>query len=160
MRYSEEQIREVSEALDAEQCLATHKRLQILLWRMEGKSGKEVAALSGADRTTIWRICDSYKQHGLAGVPYRYKGGNRRKLTVKKESEILQALSEQAEGGQFVRSYELQAEFEKRANKQYDSSTFSRLLQRHNWRKVVPRGRHPKAADEATCEAAKKLTFR
>jgi DNA polymerase-1 len=33
-----------------------------------------------------------------------------------------------------------------------------RVLERQDWRRVMPRSRHPKAADEATVEASKKLT--
>ena len=31
------------------------------------------------------------------------------------------------------------------------------LLERHGWRKVMPRSKHPKAANEEACEVSKKL---
>jgi hypothetical protein len=31
------------------------------------------------------------------------------------------------------------------------------LLERHDWRMVMPRGKHPKKASEAEIEASKKL---
>ena len=32
------------------------------------------------------------------------------------------------------------------------------LLKRHGWRKVMPRAKHPKKADEEVIQASKKLT--
>ena len=159
MKYTYEQVKEVTEALVAEKKVALHKRLQILLWRMRGKGEREVIALSGASHSTIWRICKQYNENGLGGLSYKHGGGNR-KLSFEQEAEALQRLESGARNGQFVRTAELQAEFESNTGVSYEPAVFVRLLARHGWRKVTPRGRHPKAADEAACEAAKKLTLR
>jgi len=161
MRYSKEQIREVSEALQRESDLAQYKRLQILLYRIQGTRMREVVELTQASESTVRRICAQYRKQGLRGLENKYKSDNRRrrKIPLEAEAAILRELSEKAASGQYTRVAEIQVEFEKAAGVKYEFSGFVRLLERHNWRKAVPRGRHPKAADEAACEAAKKLTI-
>jgi len=56
---------------------------------------------------------------------------------------------------------EIRIACEKKVGKEYEGrSQIYDLLARHGWRKVMPRGKHPKQADEATQEASKKLTPR
>jgi transposase len=51
---------------------------------------------------------------------------------------------------------EIQRAYEQRLGKAVAPSTIYRLLQRHGWRKVVPRPRHPKA--DVAAQAAFKET--
>jgi transposase len=78
---------------------------------------------------------------------------------LEKEAEILKSLDGEAGEASFVRVREVKERYESISGTSYNFSAFYRLLQRHKWRKIVPRTQHPKAADEEACEAAKKLTF-
>jgi transposase len=59
--------------------------------------------------------------------------------------------------GKFVRIAEIKQAFEEMSGVKYKSSGFYKLLKRHDWRKVMPRGKHPKKASEEAMEASKKL---
>jgi len=160
LRYTVEQIEEVSVALATErENVEMFKRLQALSWRMQGVSSSDVALQSGFSISKVARICANYMSSGIAGLRNQYKGSQFRKLSKEAEAAAFEKLSEKAKSGQFVRVSELQAEFEKDTGVHYHPSAFYDLLARHDWRKVMPRRRHPKAADEATCEASKKLTL-
>lgn len=157
-RYTNEERRAVETALSKEQNVDTYKRLQVLLWRMQGVPEREVVIRSGMRHSTIWRICNNYALYGVNGLGLRYEGGHNRKLSFEEEASALKECNETAEKGGFVRIKELQAEFEKLTGVHYHLHVFYRLLERHGWRKVKPRGQHPKKADDEAIEASKKLT--
>ena len=54
-----------------------------------------------------------------------------------------------AESGEIATAAEIQQAFEARVGHEVDDSTIYRLLNRHDWRKLMPRPRHPKANIEA-----------
>ena len=155
--YSKEQIAEVRNELKAEGNVAVYKRLQMLLWRMEGKTIEETARLSERGRRTVDRICTAYTKNGIKGVSLNHKG-RIGQLTFEQETEALNKLAEKAGKGQYLRIADLQADFEAMTNAKYTVPGFYYLLKRHDWRKIMPRRRHPKGADGAACEASKKLT--
>ena len=157
-KYTCEQINEVAKAIEKESKARTLKRLQILMWCMEGKSYAEVAELSKKSSATIWRICSAYAECGLVGLEAKFKSGHNRKLSLEREAQILIMLQANAEKGCFLRVYDLQMAFEAEAGVKYDDKSFYRLLKRHKWRKVVPKGQHPKKASDEAIDASKKLT--
>ncbi len=55
-----------------------------------------------------------------------------------------------------LRVAEIQQAYQERLGKEVAPSTVYRLLDRHGWRKVVPRPRHPKA--DVAAQAAFKKT--
>ena len=158
MKYTQEQIKEIAEAMDIEKKAFTYKRLQILLWRMQGKKAVEIANLSGKSLMTITRICSLYDAGGVANLSDKRKSGNNQKLPRENEANALAKLKEEAEQGHFLRTAEAKAAFERETGITYHNATFYRLLERHEWRKVVPRGQHPSKASEEAMEASKKLT--
>jgi transposase len=87
-----------------------------------------------------------------------YVGSNYRKLSYDEEAETLAQLAVEVEG-KCMRARDVLELFESKTGVTYAKDAFYRLLHRHGWRKVMPRGQHPKAADEETREAAKKLTL-
>jgi len=160
--FTNKQIKEVSTALRNERDnVEMFKRLQVLLSRMKGTSERDAAVQSGFSVAKVSGICRNYLSNGIDGLRSKREncGGRNRKLSKEAEASALARLAEKAKTGQFIRVAELQAEFEKDTGVSYHPIAFYDVLERNNWRKVVPRGRHPKAADEATCEASKKLTL-
>jgi transposase len=159
MKFTKENKIEIKEALAKAENVKIYKRLQIISLFMEGKAKREVMAITGATRNMIFRLLKQYQSEGIKGLQFNYVGGNRQKLSTEKEREALDILEEKAAKGNYLRIADLQAEFEKITGKQYNLVSFWYLLRRHKWRKLSPRGKHPKAADEAACEAVKKLTL-
>ena len=68
---------------------------------------------------------------------------------------MLAPFVERATAGGVLKVAEIHAAYEARVGKAVPNSTVYRVLERHNWRKVVPRACHPKA-DEAAQGAFKK----
>lgn len=157
--FTKEQINEVSKALAEEKNLEVHKRLQALSWLMEGKSLDEVVALSKIKFRSLQRIRANYVDSGLEGLKSKNKGGNSRKISRKREAEILENFKERANKGEFLRGTSLQAEFEKEAGATWHENNFYKILNRHGWRKVMPRSKHPNKASDETIEVSKKLTL-
>ena len=75
---------------------------------------------------------------------YKYVGGNHRSLS---EAE-----------GHIVTAQDIKKVFDERIGKDTGRGYIYMLLKRHGWRKVMPRAKHPKKADEEVIQASKKLT--
>jgi len=151
--------REIERLLKDKTVGGTHMRhLQVAMWKLQGKSTQEVAVLSKYDERTVRRIWADYRAKGVERMEPQYTGKNRMKLSYEAEEEALQQCAAEANEGKYLRVAELQERFEAITGVHYHLHVFYRLLKRHNWRKVAPRGKHPKAASEAACDAAKKLT--
>jgi len=159
-QFNKEQREELEAALA--ECKNTNcmKRLQILVWRANGRSREEVAALSGFHKAHISTLVGRYMKEGIESVATeRRKGGQHRNLSDEQESELLRGFTEQGEKGQVVTAGEIRAKYEALVGRKIGNGTIYRMLKRNGWRKVMPRGQHPKAASEEAIEASKKLTF-
>ena len=69
----------------------------------------------------------------------------------------MQAFSATAEAGQQITVQEIKEKFNKECGKDTGNGYVYSVLKRHGWRKVMPRSKHPKAANEEACNASKKL---
>ena len=78
-------------------------------------------------------------------------------MTEEQEREILSRYEKAAEAGREVTAQEIKAAFDEALGRDTGNSYIYVLLKRHNWRKVKPRPRHPKGANDEACEASKKL---
>ena len=160
MVYTEEQIKKIAKELAEEKNAKVIRRLQVISWRMNGKTDAEIMEWSGFCRKSIYNFLNKYKDGGVEALRSKCAGGNCRKLPLKEEKQIFDSLLEKAKAGSFLRGAELQKEFEAKAGVTYHQNNFYKVANRHGWRKQVPRGRHPKKADNEAIEASKKLTLR
>jgi hypothetical protein len=78
-------------------------------------------------------------------------------MSVAEEEEILDSFRKKAEAGQVIIAQEIKQAFDEKLGRDTGRGYIYMLLGRHNWRKVMPRSRHPKKADDETIEASKKL---
>jgi hypothetical protein len=96
-----------------------------------------------------------------AAVETPGKGGRRHEyLTLEEEKQFLAAFFAQAEEGLIATTAEIWRAFETRVGHPVDDSTIYRLLDRHGWRKLMPRPRHPKADPQAKEQFKKTLQRR
>ena len=79
-------------------------------------------------------------------------------MSESEEREILAEFEKKAEAGKIITVHEIKEAFDKRLGKDTGRVYVYMVLRRHQWRKVMPRARHPKKASEEAIEAAKKLT--
>jgi transposase len=126
------------------------KRLQALYYRSNGQSLNNAIKITGCSKGSIAHWTTAYRRGGLDAIRSHY-ATNHWHLSQEEEETYLNELMGDATEGKFARIAEIQQAFEEMAGVKYKSSSFYKLLKRHDWRKV------PKKASEAAMEASKKL---
>jgi transposase len=137
--------------------IAEFQRIQCVLLRAAlGCSAGEIARVLGWARATVHITHSRWAKEGDAFFDLKGKGGRHNSnLTEQEETEVLAPFMAQAAAGGVLKVAEIQQAYEARLGKAVPNSTIYRLLERHHWRKVAPRPRHPKA-DAAARGAFKK----
>jgi transposase len=79
-------------------------------------------------------------------------------MSLEQERSFLQPFFARAAKGEIATAQDIQRAFEAQVKHAVHISSIYRLLERHGWRKLVPRPRHPKANPEA--QAVFKKTLR
>lgn len=134
------------------------RRLKVLMMRYEGLKDQEIANRIGIHRASVSAMCMRYMKQGLEEYARNKYTSHRRLLSEEEETAILEKFRRMAEAGQEVTAKEIKAAFDKACGKDTGHKYIYSVLKRHGWRKVMPRPKHPKAADEEACNASKKLT--
>lgn len=138
-----------------------YQRIQCVLIRATlGSSASEIAQLLGWSTATVHVMHSRWAKHGEAIFDVRARGGRHHQhLTPEQEQQLLAPFVQRAQAGGMLTVAELQQAYRQRVGKEVARSTIYRLLDRHGWRKVVPRPRHPKS-DVAAAAAFKKTAPR
>jgi transposase len=122
------------------------------------RKAEEIARDTGVSVPTVRRVISTYNRLGLAAIETAGKGGRRHEyMSVEEERGFLSPFFARAERGELVTAEEIQRAFEAEVKHAVHISSIYRLLERHGWRKLVPRPRHPKAKKEEQ-EAFKKTS--
>jgi transposase len=125
---------------------------------LDPRPAAEIAGQIGVSRPFVSKISSLYKRFGSRGLETVGPGGRRNEYLSKDEEAVFLApFIEQAAQGEIVTTKLIHQAFEQRLGHQVDESTIYRLLQRHRWRKVMPRPIHPDADPKAQ-EAFKKTS--
>ena len=154
---SEEEYQEIIAAEKATQDKQISRKLRVLMLRYEGMSNQEVGDHLGLCSVRVSQLVSEYKKKGLEAYTKKNYGGNHRNMSVEEEEDILQQFRERAEAGQVVVAKEIKQAFDEKLGRDTGRGYIYMVLDRHKWRKVMPRSRHPKKADDETIEASKKL---
>ncbi len=133
------------------------RKLKVLMLRYEGKENKTIAERTGFSETRVTHLITEYKKNGLKEYARKKYGGNHRNMTKEEEEEILEKFRKEAEAGHVVTAQEIKKAFNEKLGRDTGSGYIYMLLARHGWRKVMPRSRHPRKANEEAIEASKKL---
>jgi len=154
--YSADQRKEVRKAYRASKDTREQTRLLCLRLRLErGYPSSQIGEIADCSEGLVKKVISDYGREGLEGVLRGTFGGNRRNLSLSEEKDFLAPFLAQAEKGQILIVSEIHKAYEAKLGRTVPNSTIYRLLDRHNWRKVMPRPRHPKANPEEQ-EAYKK----
>jgi len=154
--YSEAQKTEVRKAYRASKDTREQTRLLCLRLRIErAYPSKQIAEIAGCSEGLVKKVIGGYGREGLEGILRGAFGGNRRNLSYAEEEKLLSPFLAKAEKGQILIVSDIRKAYEKVLGRSVPPSTIYRMLDRHNWRKVMPRPRHPKANPEEQ-EAYKK----
>lgn len=116
---------------------------------VDPREATEIAKHTGVSVSTVHTVIADYNRFGVASVETSGKGGRRSDyLTLEEERDFLRPFFERAAKGEIATAAQIKQEFEHRIGHEVHKTTIYRLLDRHQWRKVVPRPCHPKANKE------------
>ncbi|MGO9117303.1 MAG: helix-turn-helix domain-containing protein [Desulfomonilaceae bacterium] len=133
------------------------RALSVFLSGVMGLTLPRVGDLIGRSRATVARFHAEFREWlpGRQDKEISWGGRRRAYLTFEEEKEFLLGFFEVASRGGIVVVSEVRTALEKRLEHKVAETTVYRMLERHGWRKIVPRRRHPKA-DRSTQEGFKK----
>jgi transposase len=145
--FSEEEIRE--RIRTARTPWVAQKWLVILHATVDPAPAKEIALHVGVGKGTVHNLISDYNRFGPEVVERIGRGGRRKAhLTPEEEAEFIAPFVDMAEKGQIVRGSQMGKILEERLGYPLHHSIIYRLLDRHGWRKVVPRPFHTNAKKE------------
>lgn len=154
--YNEAQKAEVRKAYRASKDTREQTRLLCLRLRIErAYTSRQIADIADCSEGLVKKVVSDYGRGGLDGIMRGTFGGNHRNLSLEEEEKVLAPFLAKAEKGQILIVTDIQKAYENAVGRCVPPSTVYRMLDRHKWRKVMPRPRHPKANPEEQ-EAYKK----
>lgn len=151
-------IARLAERLKGAGSHAEYQRIQCVLIRATlGSSAAQIAQLLGWSTATVHVLHSRWSKEGDAIFELRGRGGRHHQhLSPGQEQHLLAPFVERAQAGGMLTVAEIQRAYQEQLGREVAPSTVYRLLDRHGWRKVVPRPRHPKA--DIAAQAAFKKT--
>ena len=99
---SEAQLEEIKAVRKQNQNKKIEKRLQVLVMHGEGKTQKEIQAVTGFSRSYVNKIIKTYLEEGISAVGEAHYKGNRRNMSIEEEEALLAPFIAEAEAGQMV----------------------------------------------------------
>lgn len=155
--FTDKEREEIGQAFKQSHPNHVYKRvLALKLKAMDGMRSDETAKISGLGHATVNQIVNRYKAEGIeAIVGKRHNHGNRY-MTLEEEKAFLSQFQEEGEAGKVIEVTDIHLAFQKAVGHPVTRNAIYYLLKKHKWRKVMPRGRHPKKASPEAIEAYKK----
>jgi transposase len=109
----------------------------------------EIALEVGLARQTVHNLVAAYNRQGPQALETPGHGQRQRAyLRWERERAIVSKFLQKSARGQVSRGVQIQPALETASGRRMHKTTVYRILQRHQWRKVVPRPRHPQASVE------------
>ena len=159
-KITAEQKQEIEKARKKNKDKRVEAKLKVLSLRAEGLKSKAISEATGYNPAYISTLVSKYIHDGLEAIVGNHYPGNRRNMSYQEEEAMLEPFMAQAEKGQMLDTAELEKRYEEAVGHRIGSGQIYRVLQRHDWRKVMPRSKHPKKASEEVIETSKKLTMK
>lgn len=130
--------------------LEEYRRIQSIYFRSKyGFSAVQIAEMVGLRLQTIRNLHSAYLRDGEAVLRFKGAGGRRKALlSLEEEDGLLADFGMEGQLGKIVEVHRVQQAYEQKVGKSVAKSTVYRLLHRHGWRKLAPRGHHPKGDEE------------
>jgi len=159
VKCSKSQVRRLKTALRWKGDALRRQRIQLVLLRESGMTQPSIAAVMGVSLSTVNRVHMAYDGGGPAALKSKPSGGRKREnMTLAEEKALLARFAKAAGAGEMLNIHDLKVAYEKAIGHKTSNSTVYNLLDRHGWRKLMPRPFHPKR-DLAAQNAFKKTVF-
>jgi transposase len=124
-----------------------YKYAQVLYLRgRHQQTGEEIARATQYSMDNVNKILKGYFTKGLKLFKDMGKPTSRRRynLTAKEEQIFIEQYLQEAKAGRLIEVSRIKKAYEQRIGRKTSKSVVYSILHRHNWRKIVPRPRHPK----------------
>jgi len=116
---------------------------------VEPRKAEEIAKHCGVSKGMVHQVISTYNRLGVETVETAGRGGRRHEyLSMEEEKQFLAPFFARARSGEIATATEVKLAFEARVGHEVEESTIYRLLDRHGWRKLMPRPKHPKGSKE------------
>ena len=114
-------------------------------------SDRTTGQIIGRSRATVVRLRKRFRELCEGREPQERNWGGRRYgyMTIEQERQFLSQFIEQASSGGILVVSQIQRAFEAMVGHKVAQTTIYRMLDRHDWRTIIPRPRHPKSSTEA-----------
>ena len=156
VKCNQDQVKRLKKALRREKDPVVRQRIQMILLREDGKTQPEIAELTGVSLSTVNRAHMAYDSGGVNALRPKPTGGRRNEnMTLEEEKKFLGRFAKSAGAGELLNIRTLKIAYEVEIGHPTSDSTIYNLLDRHQWRKLMPRPFHPERDEEAQ-EAYKK----
>ena len=112
---------------------------------------RTIGEIIGRSRPTVVRLRKKFREMCAGEEEQRRNWGGRRYgyMTVEDERKFLSQFLDKAEQGGILAVGEIKRAFEALVGRKVAKTTIYRMLDRHNWRTIIPRPRHPNSNTEA-----------
>jgi transposase len=139
-----------------------YRRFQVVyLAATEARTDEEIARVTGYAVRTIRETLTRCRRDGVASLIDKPRGGRKyENMTLAEEKAVLSSFFEQAQQGGVLVVTDIHNALNAHVGKALSKATVYEILHRHNWRKIVPRRRHPKSQVEAQEEFKKNFSTR
>ena len=129
----------------------------IQLYKIEKMPAPEVSKIVGKSVAMIYQWAHRYKKFGLDGLINKPRGGRKwAYMDFEEEKKLLKTLNNDASKGLVVISKVIRNKAEETLGHPVSADYAEDLLNRHGWRKKMPRPKHPKSSKKEQEEFKKK----
>ena len=157
IKISEQEYERIKEAAKKNKNKRIEKKLQVLIMRHDNKGNDKISERTGYNERYITTLMGQYKKQGLEEFIRIKQTSHHRNLSEEQEAKVLARCEEEADAGQELTASQIRKELESELGRETPANYVYRVLQRHGWRKVMPRPKHPKAATKEEQDSSKKL---
>ena len=113
---------------------------------VDPREAAQIALHTGTTERTVHQVISDYNRQGIEAIETPGKGGRRRGyMSLEEEKNFLAQFMDSALTGLITNVTKIKRAYEAKIGQKVDQSTIYRLLERHEWRKVMPRSHHPEA---------------
>jgi len=143
---SKQDCQRIERALQAAKGNETlYRHIQIVHLRAaHGMTQDAIAHATGVSRSTVSRAHMTWFRKGMASFELQPRGGRiRENMSRAEEAAFLKKFTHKAGAGELVCIQDIHKAYEQKIGRETGSTTIYSLLERHGWRKLMPRPHHP-----------------
>ena len=143
--YRKNLINDLEKLLKEVKSASEVKRIQCIYFKVKFKfSYDEIAKLVGYSKGHVRKIQSDFWKNEETLLKKATGGRIRENMTIEEESELIAGFKEEAGKGNIVEVSRIHEAYEKKLGRKVYRSVIYDLLDRQNWRRIMPRPKHQK----------------